>query len=385
MRIVYHHRTAAEDGQAVHIRALQRALRELGHDVHEVALVAQGAGDGARAGRARWSFMDRVPRFARELAEYAYGFTARRRIASLARRERCDFIYERYAFGNLGGVLAARDVKLPLVLEVNSPMVLELSRTRGLSFPGLAARVERQVFAQADLVCAVSGVLARMVVELGARAERVLVTPNGVELERYAWPDRAGVRARARRELGLEPDALVLGFVGYYRAWHRLELVVRALARPGLERAVLCLVGTGPARAELEEAARAAGVAARVRFAGARAHDEVPALLPAFDVGLVPAINPYASPLKLHEYMAAGLACVAPDQENLREVLVHSESALLVAPDDAEQLYEALRRLAADASLRARLGERASEVIAERDLTWKGNARRVVEAVERLR
>jgi glycosyltransferase involved in cell wall biosynthesis len=382
MRILYHHRTAAEDGQAVHIRALQRALRELGHEVREVALVAQGDGG---AGRARWNFMSRVPRFARELAEYAYGFTARRRIAALARRERFDCVYERYAFGNLGGVLAARDAKLPLVLEVNAPMVLELSRTRGLSFPALATRVERQIFEQADLVCAVSGVLARMVVGLGARAERMLVTPNGVELERYAYTDRAAVRARARAELGLEPDALVLGFVGYYRAWHRLELVVRALARPGLERAVLCLVGAGPAREELEAQAARSGVAARVRFAGARAHDAIPELLPAFDVGLVPAINPYASPLKLHEYMAAGLACVAPDQENLREVLVHAESALLVTPDAEDLLYDALRELAADAALRARLGERAREVIAERDLTWKGNARRVVDAVERLR
>ncbi|TAJ17394.1 MAG: glycosyltransferase family 1 protein [Planctomycetota bacterium] len=383
MRILYHHRTAAEDGQAVHIRALQRALRELGHDVREVALVAQGGADGKHA-RSRWSFIAHVPRFARELAEYAYGFTARRRIASRARADRVDFIYERYAFGNLGGVLAARDVKLPLVLEVNSPMVLELSRTRGLSFPKLAARVERQVFEQADLVCAVSGVLARMVVELGARPERVLVTPNGVELERYAYADRAAARARARRELGLDPDALVLGFVGYYRAWHRLELVVRALARPGLERAQLCLIGAGPAREELEAEAQQAGVAARVHFCGTREHDAIPALLPAFDVGLVPAINPYASPLKLHEYMAAGLACIAPDQENLREVLVDGESALLVAPGDAEALYRALVRVCADAALRERLGERAREEIALRDLTWKGNARRVIEAVERL-
>ena len=59
----------------------------------------------------------------------------------------------------------------------------------------------------------------------------------------------------------------------------------------------------------------------RVHFVGRRAHDEIPALLPAFDVALVPAINPYASPLKLHEYMAARLATVAPDQPNLREVL----------------------------------------------------------------
>jgi glycosyltransferase involved in cell wall biosynthesis len=403
MRILYHHRTAAEDGQAVHIRALQAAFRELGHTVDEVALVQQGSGGGqpgsgggrsgtsggspgsAGGGRFRWGWVTNVPRWTRELLEYAYGFSARRRIASRARAGRYDFLYERYAFGNLGGVLAARDTGLPCVLEVNSPMVLELSRTRGLSFPRLAARVERQVFEQADLVCAVSGVLARMVVELGARPERVFVTPNGVELERYAWSDRAGARAAARADLGLADDALVLGFVGYYRSWHRLELAVRALARPELERVVLCLVGEGPARAEIEAEAARCGVAARVRFAGRRSHERIPDLLPAFDIGLLPAINSYASPLKLHEYMAAGLACVAPDQPNLREVLVAGQSALLVAPGNEDDLYGAIRELVADATLRERLGACARAEVLRRDLTWKGNARRVLAAVERLR
>jgi glycosyltransferase involved in cell wall biosynthesis len=102
-------------------------------------------------------------------------------------------------------------------------------------------------------------------------------------------------------------------------------------------------------------------------------------------VGLLPAINAYASPLKLHEYMAAGLAVVAPDQENLREVLQHEHNGLLFAPDDEPALAAALERLAGDAPLRGRLGAAARATVESRDLTWTGNARRVIEAVERLR
>jgi len=126
-------------------------------------------------------------------------------------------------------------------------------------------------------------------------------------------------------------------------------------------------------------------VADRVHFLGPRPHGEVPELLAAFDVALVPAINPYASPLKLHEYMAAGLATVAPDQPNLREVLTSGENALLVPPDDGPALAAAIERLAADAELRERLGRAARRTVEERDLTWRGNARRVVAAVEALR
>jgi glycosyltransferase involved in cell wall biosynthesis len=106
--------------------------------------------------------------------------------------------------------------------------------------------------------------------------------------------------------------------------------------------------------------------------------------MPAFDVGLVPAINPYASPLKLHEYMAAGLPSVAPDQPNLREVLTPGEEALLFSPGDVDGLCAALAALVSDADLRARMGERARETLVARDLTWRGNARRVLAAVEGL-
>ncbi len=390
MNILYHHRTQAEDGQAVHVRALIEALGQEGHAVREVGLVRHAqAAEGQQspsAERRRWGWVTRLPRFARELAEYAYSPAGRRRILSAAAGFRPDFVYERYAFGNTAGVMAARRLGVPLVLEVNSPMVDELARTRGLSFPRLAHKTEAHVFRSADRVCVVSGVLGDMLQDLGVARERILVTPNGVHLELYDYPDRAAARRAARRDLGLAPQAeqlapeLVLGFVGYYRAWHRLDLVIGALAAPELAGARLVLVGDGPARAELERAAAERGVAGRVHFAGRRAHAAIPGLLPAFDVALVPAINPYASPLKLHEYMAAGLPSIAPDQPNLREVLTDGENALLVPAGEPDALKRALVRLAGDARLCDELGRRARRTVELRDLTWRGNARRVVAA-----
>ncbi len=390
MRILYHHRTQAEDGQAVHIRALQDAFRQMGHVVNEVGLVAQGGGDAQR-GRSRWGWVTKLPPFLVELAEYGYGYSVgRRRILSAAWSFDPDFVYERYAFGNVGGVAAAKRLGVPLVLEVNSPMVYELGRTRGLAFESLARKTETWIFTHADLVCVVTGVLRDMLVEMGVAAERLLVTPNGVELERYRCDDPAAARAAARAALGLPPQGedpsrgVVLGFVGYYRDWHRLDLAMECLAEEELADARLVLVGAGPAHDALVARAAELGVADRVTFAGRRAHEDVPALLPAFDVALLPAINAYASPLKLHEYMAAGLPTVAPRQENLLEVLAHRENALLFAPGDGEGLAAAVRELCADAELREELGEAARRTIVERDLTWRGNVRRIVAAVEEL-
>jgi glycosyltransferase involved in cell wall biosynthesis len=262
-------------------------------------------------------------------------------------------------------------------------MVLELSRTRGLSFARSARRLEKFIFCEATRVCAVSNVLAEMLVEMGVERERVFTTPNGVHLEQFDFADRAAVRAAARTELGLPQEALVLGFVGYYRDWHRLDLVIEALVR--MPHAVLALVGEGPAAEQLRDTAARCGVAARVHFCGIRAHAAIPALLPAFDIALVPAINPYASPLKLHEYMAASLATIAPDQPNLREVLEHDVNALLVPSGDGDALAGALLRLADDSALRTRLGTAARRTIESRDLTWRGNAARVIGEVQNLR
>jgi len=320
--------------------------------------------------------------------EHGYGVVAHRALVRAGREFRPDFLYERYAFGTSAGVRAARVLEKPLVLEVNSPMVLELQRTRGLAFPRLARRIETRVFRSATLICAVTGVLRDMLLELGVERERILVVQNGVDLERYAFPDRGAARRAAREALGLVPQPadgeLWLGFVGFYRDWHRLDLVLAALAAPELARAHLVLVGEGPARESLERGARERGLQARVHFVGPRPHAAIPALLPAFDVALVPAINPYASPLKLFEYMAASLAVVAPDQPNLREVLEPGRDALLVPSGDAAALTESLVLLARDPALRARLGAAARGELERRDFTWQANARRVVAAVEAL-
>jgi glycosyltransferase involved in cell wall biosynthesis len=388
-RILYHHRTAAEDGQAVHIRAMLRAFAAVGADVREVGLVRRDTEQPEPTPsnadeKGGWSLVGSAPRFVRELMEHGYSGLARRRLLAAARDFDPHFIYERYAFGNVGGVAAARRCGRPLFLEVNSPLVDELKRTRGLSFEGLARRSERHVLENADRICAVTGVLRDLLVDLGAPRERVIVTPNGVHPDQYAAPGDAGARARARVDLGLggladDSDEVVLGFVGYYRTWHRLDLAIAALAAPELAHARLVLVGDGPARAELEASASAHGVTDRVHFAGPRRHAAIPAVLPAFDVALVPAINAYASPLKLHEYMAAGLPTIAPDQPNLREVLVHEREALLVAPGDADAFAAALVRLVGDGDLRRRLGDEARRQIDVQGLTWEASARRVLD------
>jgi len=277
-------------------------------------------------------------------------------------------------------VRAARATGVPLVLEVNSPLVQEMAATRRIYFRGLAERVERSIFQGADRIAVVTQALGEILVGLGAPRERLFVTPNGIDPHRYA---RRAYPAVWRSRWGIPEGAVVLGFVGFYRPWHRLDRVVRCL--PELPNAFCVSVGDGPARAETEALARDLGVEKRVLFPGRVTGEEIPGVVAAFDVALIPAINVYASPLKLFDYLAAGRATIAPDQPNLREVVQHGRTGWLFDPGSDASFHEGVLRLVRDLRLRQEIAEAGQRLIAEYPYTWDANVTRILAQVAALR
>jgi glycosyltransferase involved in cell wall biosynthesis len=376
MRILYSHRIQSRDGMSVHIDAIVSALREAGH---EVLVVGPGVYEEAEFGgesRLVARLRSSLPRPIAELAELAYNIPAYRRLARAADTFAPDLLYERYNLFFLAGTILARRRKLPFFVEANSPLADERLRFGGLSLVWLARWLERINWRAADKLLAVTGVLRDRLIEQGAPADRVEVVPNGIEPEAYAaLPPRPDA-----------PDPVVLGFVGFVRDWHGLDAVIDAMAAyPGPARVALTVVGEGPARPALEAQAARLGLSDRVRFTGLAARDAIPGLVSGFDIALQPKVTEYASPLKVFEYMAAGRAIVAPDQPNIREILTNGETALLFDPSQPGAVWDAVRRLIEDPTLRARIGAAARAEIARRDFTWAANVRRLIGRAEALR
>jgi glycosyltransferase involved in cell wall biosynthesis len=380
MRILYHHRIRSKDGQFVHLEEMVRALRRLGHEVEIVGpRRVEAERFGADAGIVA-CLKRSMPGVAYESLELAYALADYVRLAAVIRRVRPDVIYERYNLYFPSGVWARRWFGIPLLLEVNAPLFDERSRFGGIALPSLAQWSERYAWRGADLVLPVTEVLANRVIGAGVPSERVRVIPNGIDEEAFAQlPDRAS----AKRRLGLE-DRFVLGFVGFMRDWHGLDRVLRFLAYHPRSDLHALFVGDGPDRARLSRIATELGVASRLTVTGVIARSEIPAAIAAFDVALQPAVVEYASPLKLFEYLYVGLPIVAPDAPNIREVLRDGENGLLFDAANDSSFYEALSRLLSDETLRARLARSARETVAQRDLTWAGNARRVARLAREL-
>ncbi len=367
MRILYSHRIQSRDGMSVHVEELVTALREAGHEVLVVGPSFYAQSDFGGESRTVALLRRLLPGALGELAELAYNVPAYRRLRQASQTFRPDLIYERCNLYFLAGTVLARRTGLPLYLEVNSPLAAEREREGGLRLRRLARFLEHRVWRSATRVLAVTQVLRSIIIAAGVPAERVSVVPNGVHLERYAPPPP---RDDAQR--------VVLGFVGFVRAWHGLDEVIRAMASdPAAARIDLVVLGDGPVRAELEALAASLGIAERVRFQGVVEHASIPERVAGFDIALQPKVTPYASPLKIFDYMAAGRAIVAPDQPNIREILAHGRSALLFDPARPDALWQAIRTLANDPPLRAQLGQAARTELTAKEYTWAGNARRI--------
>lgn len=385
MKILYHHRTASKDGQAVHIEEMIEAMRALGHEVCVVApsMGGRDAGQGAMGAQVGWVGRMKavLPLALYELLELSYSLLAYKQLVRAAKGFKPDFIYERYNLFLIAGVLVKRKLKVPLLLEVNAPLVDErIKHSGGLSLKRLARWAEGFTWLSADFVLPVTNVLAQHVKAYGVPDERISVIANGINEAHFV--DAPDVLT-AKKRLGLD-GKLVLGFTGFVRDWHGVDRVVKWLATPQApENGYLLVVGDGPVRLELENLAEQLGIRNRIRFTGVINREHVPAHVAAFDVALQPAVTAYASPLKLMEYLVLGKAIVAPSEPNLLEVLTDSENALLFDGRTAEGLESVLTRLSEDEALRRRLAIGASATIEKLQLTWIANARKVTALAEK--
>lgn len=294
-----------------------------------------------------------------------------------AQLERCgpfDLVYERHALWAYAGMEHARGHGVPGVLEVNAPLVEEQAAHRILVDRDGAESAADRAFAAATVIAAVSREVAAHLDARAAARGRVLVVPNGVDARRFrpgSWPSRP------------HPEFTV-GFVGTLKPWHDLDTLIDAFARLRRRRpeARLTIVGEGPGRPGLEASASRLCVRESVEFTGAVDPARVPELVAGFDAAVAPYPDVrsfYFSPLKVLEYMAAGLPVAASAVGQVRELIEHEQSGLLCPPGDAPALAAALDRLAGDPALRARLGTRARERVI-RDFTWDAVGARILAA-----
>lgn len=338
-------------GASVHIQEVVREYRRRGHDV---TVYATRRGSDVPDDLAELRVVD-VPITTRDEEERERAQqAASASVSDMVRAGGYDLVYERYSL--FSTVIA--ECGVPGILEVNAPLIDEQRTHRVLVDEQAAdAALQEQVQAALATIC-VSDPVRDWVI---ARTEgtRVFTVPNGVNVHRITPQPES-------------PGAPVVTFVGTLKPWHGVDFLLRARAQAHKDWQ-LRIIGDGPMRAELDDLARSLGI--DVDFRGAVAPDVIPQHMAGTAIGVAPYpamdtdSDQYFSPLKVYEYMAAGLPVVASRVGQLPEIM--GESAYLVPPSDPEALAEALDALVANPVERARVGS-DNRRQAEREHSWTG-------------
>jgi glycosyltransferase involved in cell wall biosynthesis len=277
-----------------------------------------------------------------------------RELIGFMRRRGVDVLHTHKLGSNFWGSILSAPAQIPVLIAEEHGVATERPHVRRILDPLIARR--------ADAFVAVCGADRDRMIEVeGVPPGKIRVIHNGIVGDR-----RRSTPEAVRKELGISPDAKVVGAVATMRPEKAIDVLIQAaapLARQFPDLRVL-LVG-GPdfvqpqVRAELEEFRDSLNLREVVTFVGLRL--DIPDIVSAFDVAVL-CSDREASPLSIMEYMEAGKPTVATRVGGIPELVQDGQTGLLVEPRDPDGLAEAVATLLDDPERSAAMGEAAREL-----------------------
>ena len=241
-----------------------------------------------------------------------------------------DIIDAHYLYPDgVAATRVARRLDVPVTLTARGSDVTQLPK-----YSRPRKQIMEAIYNAAQVVC-VAEALKRELVLLGAPEEKITVLRNGVDMTTFSERDRA----RTRQELAIGEAPLFVS-VGHLIARKGHDVAIKTMTR--LPEAHLLIIGTGPARADLEKLSRNLGVSDRVRFLGAVAHEDLPGFYSAADA-LILASTQEGWPNVLLEAIACGAPAVAAPVGGCAEVIGDAAAGVVAQSRSPDDFADALK------------------------------------------
>jgi PEP-CTERM/exosortase A-associated glycosyltransferase len=292
------------------------------------------------------------PPLVREWREVAL---LRDRIIALHREWPFDILHAHSpALNGLAAAQAAKKLGVPLVYEIRAfwedAAVGNGTGREGSAKYWLTRTLENHVVSRADRIAVICEGLRSDLITRGVAAEKIFVSPNGVDLELFGDPPTRDTHLAAELGLGDEP---VIGYIGSFYDYEGLEDLVAAMPHfaGAAEKAHLLLVGGGPVEAALRQQANNSPAHDRIHFVGRVPHEQVERYYSLVDVLVYPRkamrLTELVTPLKPLEAMAQGRLVAASAVGGHRELIEDGITGTLFAPGDPADLARKIGKLLA--------------------------------------
>lgn len=358
-------------GNAIHALEITKSLIRQGHRVDLVIPSFGEPGEDIGAG------MVLIPTPLRgALGSLVFGFLLPFYLWALHRRTKIDILYTMQMPFVITPLLFALLTKIPHVVELHAIALKEIDLYKANLATKLLKKlivwVTGQMYCRwSSLIVAVSSHIAQFVSEIySIPTTRIAIIPNGVDIHTYKPMDTIS----CRRELGLPEDAVIIGYVGTFFSYHRMEAIVD-VAKKFLSKcpqAYFVMVGSGPNLSDIKKRVEDAGLSNKFIFTG-----NVPAPLCAkyintFNVGISFHHPEYGGfPMKILNYLACGKPVVSSRSPGTEFVAKYDLGILIETTDPEEVTLALLQAIAMNENEDFKL--RARQVI-EENYSWDAKA-----------
>jgi PEP-CTERM/exosortase A-associated glycosyltransferase len=315
-----------------------------------------------------------------------------KRVEALAREWKPDVLHAHSpVLDGLAALRVGKKLGIPVIYEIRA-FWEDASVGNGTGREGslrywLTKQLETHAVKSADAVAVICEGLRGDLIARGIDADKITVSPNGVDLELFGDPTPRDDALAGT--LGLAADDAVIGYIGSFYDYEGIDDLIAAMpalvaAQP---KARLLLVGGGPREAALKAQAAASSAAAHIHFVGRVPHQQVERYYSLIDILAYPRkkmrLTDLVTPLKPLEAMAQGKLVAASDVGGHRELIEDGATGTLFAPDDPAAIADALAALLENRDMWPERRQTA-RIFVENHRNWSSNILRYEPVYQQL-
>jgi len=252
---------------------------------------------------------------------------------------------------------------------------------KNIAFKHKFLDLQLEAYLHSDLNIFISDFSRKRIMGKHINLDRDVVIHNGTDPNKF-FPIEGTAELKIKWNYPL--DKFIIGYIGTLDFHKQLGVLIDAFNELIQQQSNLYLViiGDGPALAKLTDKVKDLGLTTKVELRGWIQHDQINENLNCFDLAIHHYANTYMNPLKIFEYLSAGLPVIAPDIPSVRSVF-HDREDLLITGSSYEEVRNAINEVITNQNLREKLSNNQHLIHEiEGNYTWKKYTERIIAKIK---